>query len=533
MKKFYFNKNILTKIHKISNSINSTFSKLFHFWITHNTKLNKISNSINSTFSKLFHFSIPRNTKLNKISNFNKYLIFTILSLFIYLFYLSIPSLYNKGKLQKDLTSKLLTEFNINVSFSANLNYSILPSPQIIIKDAKIFNNNKENPKELVQIKKMRIIISQRKLFNQDKIKIKKIIIQDANFLIQKSDINFYTDFINNKFSSKAIDIRNSNIFYKNLDNETISIFLIDKSRLFYDLKKFSNQLFINGKVFKIPFTIDFNKIFTGDQPAETKISLKNLKFNFKNKSIKKNKINYGKNNFEIRNFKIYSKYKFENDSILFESLESKLKNNLLDYKGQLHFNPFHLKLDINLDKIDLKKLIISNSIIKELIKTNILYNSNISTNLTLDINKLIRNKLFDSSKLFFNINNGTINIDNSFLINNKIGTLKIYKSSLKSEANDTIFKSNFNFIISNKKEFFKTFQVPKKNRTDIKNIFFSVQYDFFKNQFKINNFSINEKNNPLNIVQQNILENFSPDEKNGIKNWIDLKRLVNQLLDS
>ena len=139
MKNFFFNKNILTKIHKISNSINSTFSKLFHF-------------------------SIPRNTKLNKISNFNKYLIFTILSLFIYLFYLSIPSLYNKGKLQKDLTSKLLTEFNINVSFSANLNYSILPSPQIIIKDAKIFDNNKENPKELVQIKKLRIIISQKKL---------------------------------------------------------------------------------------------------------------------------------------------------------------------------------------------------------------------------------------------------------------------------------------------------------------------------------------------------------------------------------
>ena len=93
-----------------------------------------------------------------QISNFNKYLIFLIVILFLYLFYLSIPSLYKKGKLQKDLSDKLLTEFNVNASFSADLNYSILPVPQIVIKDAKIFNDDKENPKELVKIKKMRII---------------------------------------------------------------------------------------------------------------------------------------------------------------------------------------------------------------------------------------------------------------------------------------------------------------------------------------------------------------------------------------
>ena len=48
---------------------------------------------------------------------------------------------------------------------------------------------------------------------------------------------------------------------------------------------------------FKIPFKLILIKFLT--QISETKISLKNLKFNFKNKSIKKNKINYGKNNFE------------------------------------------------------------------------------------------------------------------------------------------------------------------------------------------------------------------------------------------
>ena len=74
-----------------------------------------------------------------KISSFNKHLIFSISFLFLYLFYLSIPSLYDKGKLQKDLTEKILKEFKINISISSDINYSILPSPNIVIKNVKIF----------------------------------------------------------------------------------------------------------------------------------------------------------------------------------------------------------------------------------------------------------------------------------------------------------------------------------------------------------------------------------------------------------
>ena len=56
-----------------------------------------------------------------KISNFNKYLILFISLLFLYLFYLSIPSLYNKGSLQNDLSNKLKSEFKINFNERKNL----------------------------------------------------------------------------------------------------------------------------------------------------------------------------------------------------------------------------------------------------------------------------------------------------------------------------------------------------------------------------------------------------------------------------
>ena len=104
---------------------------------------------------------LKKNYKINKfftkkpkykISNFNKYLIFLISLLFLYLFYLSLPSLYDKGRLQKDLSDKLLSEFNVNFSLSSDLQYSILPYPHILIKNVKIFNKSLSSPKELIQI---------------------------------------------------------------------------------------------------------------------------------------------------------------------------------------------------------------------------------------------------------------------------------------------------------------------------------------------------------------------------------------------
>ena len=92
-----------------------------------------------------------KNIKI-KISNFNKYLISFISLLFLYLFYLSIPALYNKETLQKDLTEKLLNDFNINISLSSDIKYLILPSPHVLVRNVKIFDDNKDNPRELSQI---------------------------------------------------------------------------------------------------------------------------------------------------------------------------------------------------------------------------------------------------------------------------------------------------------------------------------------------------------------------------------------------
>ena len=152
--------------------------------------------------------------------------------------------------------------------------------------------------------------------------------------------------------------------------------------------------------------------------------------------------------------------------------------------------------------------------------------------NLSLNSNNVIRNKIFNSLNILFNIDNGNINFDNSYLTSNKIGVLKAYNSSLNVNDNVTLLKSNFNFIITNQKEFYKSFLVPKKNRKILNNIYFTIQYDFLNKKLKVTNFRVNEKKDSTKLDAQRILDEFNNEQSSGIKNWIDFKKFTNHLLE-
>ena len=497
-------------------------------------KITSFNEKIINFFNKISSFNKFKRSKLIKISRFNKILIFLIALLFIYLFYLSVPALYNKESLQKDLTEKLSNDFNVNISLSSDIKYLILPAPHILIKDVKIFYDNKKNPKELSQIKKLKIFISQKSLLNKKYLKITKFIIQDANFLIQKNDFKYLNNFINKKFSKKKIIIKNSNIFFRDKTNETISIFNINNMQLFYDENKSENLIISNGKLFKVPFNIKWNKKFDSNNESEFFMELKKLLMNIKNISIKTDsKINSGKNILSIGNSKLVTDYKIEKNFILLKSKDSKLINNRIEYDGEIHSDPFYVNLNIFLEKINIDKFIIKNNILKELLYSKVLFNKNLSANIFLNIKNVVKNKLFDSGKFSLKFDNGFINLNNSYFISRKIGKLNIYKSSLKFIDDKLIFKSAFDFQIKDQKEFYKSFQTPKRNRKKLKNIYFDIEYNILENNLNIVNFVINDLNKEPSESVKSLLEQYSNNKDNKIENWIDLKIFHNKILEN
>jgi len=214
-------------------------------------------------------FKVRNKTNSNfKISNFNKYVITFISLLFFYLFYLSIPTLYDKTWIQNNIDNKLYKEFNIKFSTSSDISYNILPSPHFLIKDSKLFKEEEEKKILLSEIKNLKVFISQKNLFKKEKIEINEVIIDSANFYLLRKDFELLNNSSNNKFSDKKIKVNNSNIFFKDNSNETVAIIKVSKAFLFFDNPKLLNLFNLKGTLFKVPFTFDLNKKF---QPSGNK----------------------------------------------------------------------------------------------------------------------------------------------------------------------------------------------------------------------------------------------------------------------
>ena len=142
-------------------------------------------------------------------------IIFTISTLiFIYLLYLSIPSLYNSGRVQKVLSEEILNEFDLNLSLSSDISYRILPSPHYFVKDAKLFNLKKKVSNEIGELKELKIFISQKNLIDKNNLKITNLLVKNGNFFIKRDDIEFLSKFINERFSKKKNQYQRQQTFF-------------------------------------------------------------------------------------------------------------------------------------------------------------------------------------------------------------------------------------------------------------------------------------------------------------------------------
>ena len=464
-------------------------------------------------------------TNNSTISNFNKALISFISLLFFYLFYLSIPTLYSKTWLQNTLESKLLAEFNINFSTSSEITYNILPSPHYIIKDSKIYKDTSGEPKVLANIKKLKVFIFQKNFFNKEKVEIKRVLIDNANFPLKINDFKSFNELSNKKFSNKEIKVRNSNIFFKDNNEETVAIIKMPNAFLLYDNVDLLNILNLDGEIFNIPFVFSFNKKVFSSGNKKINIDVKKLKLNISNMSTKNSKdhIN-GLNTVSILNSKIYTLYNIKKNLINFYYDSTRVKNSNIDYNGNLSFQPFDLKLKLKIKEYNISKMHNINSIIGDFVKTKLIFNNNISANVLVDLD-LKKNNIFDRARIELKIMNGQINFNKSKLINDKIGLLELKDSNLFFEKNKLILNTNVEIKIKKPDNLYSLLRTPKKSRKPIKNILVNLDYDFLDNEINFNKVNIDGNENNVEII--NLISDF---EYNKDSNLNKSKRLINKI---
>ena len=523
----------LSLIPKKTSSFLNQFSKNI------NIQVNKFNRYLfitsKKTLSFILYLKFMKNSKVS-ISVFNRYLILLIVILFSYLFYLSIPALYNYGDLQKDLTKKLLKEFNLNAALSANITYKILPSPNFEISNVILSTDSDKKFNEFAQIKKLKIYVSIRELHSQKKLEIKKIIFSEANFNVNKNSFYYINDFFRKKSSSKKIIIKKSKIFFKrNVEkNEAIALSSMKKSQIFYDKKDNSNKIIIDGSIFNTKYNLSFLSNIANQNSTNFQINFKQLNAQINNEFLKSSEesINSeGVVSIIFSGFKNKINYEINDKFILFSSDKASINNQRIFLNGKINTLPFYYNIYVDIDSINVIKFIRNFSKIKNLLQNKILLNKNFNGKIIFNINFLNEIQMFDQAKINLEIQNGKLILNNSIVTSKKIGKV-IFLDSIIEEIDDKkIFKSKLLFNIIDQKKFYQKLQVPKSNRKKLNNIYLEIENDLDADDFKVNKLIINKKlKDNLEDKTEDLTNLFNINEINNVKNWIELKKLINQI---
>ena len=531
-----FNRYLISFRNSIIKKIKSFFSSIeIKNFIIKQLRSIRIPREIKKLLFFFIRLEFMKNIKF-KTSVFSRYLISLIVLLFSYLFYLSIPVFYNYGDLQKDITKKLLKEFNLNAALSANITYKILPSPNFEISNVILSTDSDKKFNEFAEIKKLKIYVSIQKLHSQKELEIKKIIFLEANLNINKNSFYYINDFFRKKSSSKKIIIKKSKIFFReSVDkNGAIALSSIQKSKIFYDEKENSNKIIIDGSIFNTQYNLNFLRSIANKNLTNFKINFKQLNVKINNEFLKSSEKSINSEGIVSINFSGSENtinYEINNEFILFSSDETSINEQRIFLNGKVNISPFYYNIYVDLDSINVNKFIRNFSKIQNLLQNKILLNKNFNGKIIFDIHFLLGIKLFDSAKINLEILNGKLMLNNSTMTSKKIGKIIFLDSVVQEKDGKKIFNSKLLFDIIDQKKFYQKLQVPKSSRRKLNNIYLEIEKDLEVDDFKINKFIINKKlKNNLEDKTKDLTNLLNINEINNVKNWIELKKLLNQI---
>ena len=482
-------------------------------------KIKNINNLINNLLQK--NLNKLKFDNLLNLAKSNKIILFIVASIFIFITYLLLPSFFNKSEISKKLEKDLSENFKINFNLSKNLNYNFFPKPHFIIQDAII--NYKE--KDISEINKLKIYLTLGNLFSLKDLKLKNVIIENANFTLNKVNHEFFIKLLKNDFKNSTLKIYNSNIFFENLQNEILFINKILEMKYFYNPKELKNILYSKNELFNLPYEIliDNNEI---EKKLKSKINLNFLRLQIENEYNYKNKIKTGKANLLFNKFKSTISYKVNDNSLEFDFFD-KLENSKFLYIGNLNFDPFYSSLEGKTEQLDLSYLFNSNSIITQLLKTEILNSKNIDFKFNVNANKIHNNFIFENLNLNSKIEEGLIDLDNTELEWKNFAKFNLKDSLIFVKDGELIIDGNLKIKILNFNEIYKYLLTPKKFRKKLEKIDVNFSYNIDQKTIKLTNLRINDQyNQNINKVLQSIVL-----KENNIQNKIFLKNLFNKAI--
>ena len=426
--------------------------------------------------------------------------------------YFVLPSFYDKDKIKSQIENQVLQQYDFKVILNESLKYGLFPKPHFVSENTRIeYGSN-----IIANSKNTKFFISKSNFFLFNKIKIQNLIFTKTDFEIDHSNFKFFFNLFNNNTSNQNIDFIKSKFFYLD-ENDDVIFFTDVKNFNYFFQENFLNKIESKLEIFNLPISLVANhdvlkkEIFSEIDFNTLKLKIKN-NFNYNS-----NQLNGQLDLTLINNDKTVN-YIVKNNNISFNT-----SNNKLD--GEINIKPFFLFSNLNLYEIEIKKYFKNNSILINLLKSEILNNKNLNGKISFNVKNLKDLKHINTIKFEILFEEGMILITNlKFIFKNSV-SFHLSDINLTVENNKLKFIGDISLNFEDIKNFYSHFQIKKDYRKNIEkissNFFFNLDDGFIEfNELRVNG------------VDKKILERYVSQfnsEKKNILNKIIFRNAVKE----
>ncbi len=490
----------------------------------HNSFIKKIQKQIlsandliESNFNKLKYFK--SNFKKILFDKDNRLILAGGAVVILTLSYFLIPTFYSKQAIQTQIKNQVLKNYNIDLKFNEKINYGLLPRPHFSAKNLYILREDKI----IGTTNNLKVYLDISHFFSINKIKMTNLVFNKADFNIYLKDFSFFSELLKIAPNENKILFKNSNIFFKSRDDDVLFINKIDNSKFYFDSNNLQNVLTMKSEVFNVPFklTVKNDKFY---KKFYVRFNSKKIRLSVENETTYENELKSGILDVLFINKNTSLNYKINEKSLNFSS-----DDNTNRYKGKIDFKPFYFSTILNYDGISSKHVFDNNSIFIDLFESELLNNKNLSAYLNLKVKDITNINELNNLNLKILIEEGDIKFTDSFIM---------WKDDLKIILNDcqlAINDEGINLIgtifldFKDINNFYRSFQIKKVNRKDIKQIQLNFVYNFNGNNFRFDNPRVN---NSQNMNLERLLNDFNTRD-NRIFNKITFKNFVNNFFNA
>lgn len=447
-------------------------------------QIESINNLIENNFNKIKY--LKKNFKKIELTQNNRVFLSISAVVILTLSYFLIPTFYNKNIIENEIKNQILKKYNINIKFNDKIRYGLVPAPHFTSSNVSIFRDKIE----IGSVDNFKIFLKIGKFFSINELESKDISFKKADFNIEFDDLVFFQNLLKTAPNENKIVFKNSNLFFKTSDDEILFINRIFNSKFYYDSYNLENVLISKNEIFNTPY----------------KLTIKNDKFNkkifikFESKKIRlniENEIDYEK---DVKKGTLDTLFINKNLSLNYEVGKNYLNFNSVNkklLKGNIEFKPFYLNLDLKYDGVSTKDLFNDNSILIDLIKSEIFFNDNLNVNLNLSIRDITN--IAELNNVFLNIKLQQKNIDlsNSTLMWKDDLKVTLKEGMLDYSDHDISLIGKLYFDAENINNFYKSFQIKKIHRKKINDIELDFVYNFNNKKFKFDNVVVDNVSSP------------------------------------